>query len=64
MPQSYSVVERSNSIPNKLLFIHTDQDYSEWSEYLDQAVQSITTTKNTIMGVTPAQAVEYEHEGD
>jgi hypothetical protein len=48
MPQSYSAVERSNSILNKLLFIHADQDYSEWSEYLDQAVQSTTTTKTQL----------------
>jgi uncharacterized protein YozE (UPF0346 family) len=43
MPQSNSFVERSNGIIqrifNKVLFINADQDYSKWSEYLEQAVQ-------------------------
>jgi hypothetical protein len=62
-------VERSNGILkrifNKLiLFIHANQDYSKWSEYLDQAVQIYNNKINTTIGVTPAQAVEYEHEDD
>ena len=46
MTQSNSIVERSNGvlkrILNKLIFIHADQDYSKWSEYLEQAVQIYT----------------------
>ena len=37
MPQSNSIVERSNGIlkriSNKLIFIHANQEYSKWSEY-------------------------------
>ena len=68
MPQSNSIVERSNGILkrifNKLIFIHANQEYSKWSEYLDQAVQIYNNKINTTIGVTPAQAVEYEHEDD
>jgi hypothetical protein len=65
MHESNSIVERSNGILkrifNKLIFIHADQDYSK---YLDQAVQIYNNKINTTIGVTPAQAVEYEHEDD
>jgi hypothetical protein len=68
MPQSNPFVERSNCIIkrifNKLIFIHADQDYSKWSEYLDQAVEVYNNKINTTIGVTAAQAVEYEHEDD
>jgi hypothetical protein len=63
MPQSNFIVERSNGIPefNKLIFIHADQDYSKWSDYLDQAAHIYNNKINTTIGVTPTQAVEYEH---
>ena len=68
MPQSNSLVERSNGIIkrifNKLIFIHADQEYSKWSEYLDQAVEIYNNKINTTIGVTPAQAVQYEHVED
>ena len=68
MPQSNSIVEHSNGILkrifNKIIFIHAEQDYSKWNEYLDQAVQIYNNKINTTIGVTPAQAVEYEHEDD
>ena len=68
MTQSNSIVERSNSvlkrILNKLIFIHADQDYSKWIEYLDQAVKIYNNKINTTIGVTPAQAVQNEHEDD
>jgi hypothetical protein len=61
-------VERSNGILkrifNKLIFIDADQNYSKWMEYLDQAVQIYNNKINTTIGVTPAKAVEYEHEDD
>ena len=49
---------------NRIYPEHADQDYSKWSEYLDQAVQIYNNKINTTIGVTPAQAVEYEHEDD
>jgi hypothetical protein len=68
MPQSNSIVERSSSILkrifNRFIFIHADQDYSKWSEYLDQSVQTYNSKINTTIGVTPAKAVEYEHKDD
>jgi hypothetical protein len=47
---------------NRIYPEHADQDYSKWSEYLDQAVQIYNNKINTTIGVTPAQAAEYEHE--
>jgi len=68
MAQPNSIVERSNGILkrifNELIFIHASQDYSKWSEYLDQAVQIYNHKINTTIGVTPAHAVEYNHEDD
>jgi hypothetical protein len=46
------------------VFIHADQDYSKWSEYLKQALQIYNEKINTTIGVTPAQAAEYKHEDD
>jgi hypothetical protein len=68
MPQSNSIVERSNTILkrifNKLTFIHADQDKSKWSKYLEQAIQIYNNKIYTTIEVTPAQSIEYEHEDD
>jgi hypothetical protein len=62
-------MDRSNVtnkiIYNKLIFIHTEQDYSKWSEYLEQTVQ-IYNNKWTQPSEwhQHKQHIEYEHEDD
>jgi hypothetical protein len=46
------------------MFIRASQDCSKWSEYFDKAVQIYINKINTTTGVTPAKAVECEHEDD
>ena len=67
-PQSNSIVERSNGIIkrifNKLIYVHANQDYSKWSEYLDKAVQIYNTKINTTIGTTPQIAANYQQQTD
>ena len=63
-PQSNSIVERSNGILkrifNKLIYIHGDEEYSKWADYLDQAVYIYNNKRNTTIGTTPEKASRYE----
>jgi hypothetical protein len=42
MPQSNSIVER---IINKLIYNHMNEDYSKWSQFIDEAVNIYNNTK-------------------
>ena len=45
MPQSNSIVERANGvikrIINKLIFNHMNENYSKWSQFIDDTVKNI-----------------------
>jgi len=65
MPQSNSIVERSNGIIkriiNKLIYIHDDKRYYKWADYLDQAVQIYNSTINSSTKRTPNSAIMMNH---
>ena len=68
MPQSNSIVERSNGvikrIINKLIFNHMNEDYSKWSQFLDEAVNIYNNTKNVSTGKIPNNAVLFQMKED
>jgi hypothetical protein len=49
MPQSNSIVERANGfikrIINKWIYNHMNEDYSKWSQFIDEAVNIYNNTK-------------------
>lgn len=68
MPQSNSIVERANGvikrIINKLIFNHANEDYSKWSQFLDEAVSIYNKTKNVSTGKIPNNAVMFAQKQD
>jgi L-lysine 2,3-aminomutase len=68
MSQSNSIVERANGvikrIINKLIFKHMNEDYSKWSQFLDEAVKIYNNTKNVSTGMIPNNSVLFQEKKD
>jgi len=68
MPQSNSIVERANGvikrIINKLIYNHMNEDYSKWSQFIDEAVNIYNNTKNVSTGKIPNNAILFQQKED
>ena len=64
MPQSNSIVERSNGILkrilNKLIFVNGNQEWDRWSEFLPQATEIYNNKMVKSTNMIPSEAIELK----
>ena len=68
MPQSNSIVERTNGvikrIINKLIYNHMNEDYYKLSHFIDEAVKIYNNTKNVSTEKIQNNAVLFQMKKD